>query len=119
MTKKNGGTIAGTSKSKLEKPANAKKTLQEILAADSVLSGSRYGTKKRKQKTETINSSDDDDVDKSKYVNCVSVEDFEKVRKAIKNYRSDIVINDKEISFIKIDVSELISLSFWGTNRRN
>ena len=39
-------------------------------------------------------SSDDDDVDKSKYVNCVSVEDFEKVRKAIKNYRSDIVIND-------------------------
>ena len=39
-------------------------------------------------------SSDDDDVDESKYVNCVSVEDFEKVRKAIKNYRSDIVIND-------------------------
>ena len=49
MTMKNGGTnavIAGTSKSKLEKPANAKKTLQEILAADSVLSGSfRFGTK--------------------------------------------------------------------------
>ena len=39
-------------------------------------------------------SSDDNDVDESKYVNCVSVEDFEKVRKAIKNYRSDIVIND-------------------------
>ena len=39
-------------------------------------------------------SSGGDDVDKSKYVNCVSVEDFEKVRKAIKNYRSDIVIND-------------------------
>ena len=39
-------------------------------------------------------SSDDNGVDESKYVNCVSVEDFENVRKAIKNYRSDIVIND-------------------------
>jgi len=39
-------------------------------------------------------SSDDNGVDESKYVNCVSVEDFENVRKAIKNYRSDIIIND-------------------------
>ena len=39
-------------------------------------------------------SSDDSYVDESKYINCVSVEDFENVRKAIKNYRSDIVIND-------------------------
>ena len=68
--------IAGTSKSKIDqkvdKPVknnNAKKTLQEILAADSVLSGSRYGTKKRKQKTETINSSSDDDEDNTNGTN--------------------------------------------------
>ena len=61
--------IAGTSKSKIDqkvdKPVknnNAKKTLQEILAADSVLSGrSRNGTKKRKQKNETISSSDENE----------------------------------------------------------
>ena len=41
------------------------------------------------------NSNDDDDtVDTSKYVNCVSIEDFEKVRKAIKSYRTDSVISD-------------------------
>ena len=41
------------------------------------------------------NSNDDDDtVDTSKYVNCVSIEDFEKVRKAIKNYQADSVISD-------------------------
>ena len=61
--------IAGTSKSKIDqkvdKPVknnNAKKTLQEILAADSVLSGRpRNGTKKRKQKNETISSSDENE----------------------------------------------------------
>ena len=41
------------------------------------------------------NSNDDDDaVDTSKYVNCVSIEDFEKVRKAIKNYQANSVISD-------------------------
>ena len=61
--------IAGTSKSKIDqkvdKPVknnNAKKTLQEILAADSVLSGRpRNGTKKRKQKNETFSSSDENE----------------------------------------------------------
>ena len=65
----NAEVIAGTSKSKndqkVDKPVknnNAKKTLQEILAADSVLSGRpRNGTKKRKQKNETISSSDENE----------------------------------------------------------
>ena len=65
----NAEVIAGTSKSKndqkVDKPVknnNAKKTLQEILAADSVLSGRpRNGTKKRKQKNETFSSSDENE----------------------------------------------------------
>ena len=65
----NSAVIAGTSKSKndqkVDKPVknnNAKKTLQEILAADSVLSGRpRNGTKKRKQKNETFSSSDENE----------------------------------------------------------
>ena len=66
----NAAVFAGTSKSKndqkVDKPVknnNAKKTLQEILAADSVLSGRpRNGTtKKRKQKNETISSSDENE----------------------------------------------------------
>ena len=37
---------------------------------------------------------EEDDADSSTHVNCVTVEDFEKVRKAIKNYSADTVIND-------------------------
>ena len=40
-------------------------------------------------------SSDDEDVTHpSVHVNCVSVEDLERVRKAIKNYNTDTVVND-------------------------
>ena len=37
---------------------------------------------------------EEDDADSSTHVNCVTVEDFEKVRKASKNYSADTVIND-------------------------
>ena len=43
------------------------------------------------------NSSSDeyyDDDDTASHVNCVTVKDFEKVRKAIENYSADTVIND-------------------------
>ena len=38
--------------------------------------------------------SDNDEGDVAKYVNCISIEDFEKVRKSIKNYNIDSVISD-------------------------
>ena len=47
-------------------------------------------------------SSDESDVtDPSKHVNCVSVEDFEKVRKAIKNYNTNVVFNDQGLKVIQ------------------
>ena len=44
--------------------------------------------------TDDDSNSDENDDDISSHVNCVSIEDFEKVRKAIKNYSADTVIND-------------------------
>ena len=46
--------------------------------------------------------SDNDEGDAAKYVNCISIEDFEKVRKSIKNYNIDSVISDtKDLYVIK------------------
>ena len=46
-------------------------------------------------------STDESDRDPSEHVNCVTVEDFEKVRKAIKNYNADTVFDDLGLNVIQ------------------
>ena len=46
-------------------------------------------------------SDESDDTDPSEHVNCVTVEDFEKVRKAIKNYNADAVFDDLGLNVIQ------------------
>ena len=55
-----------------------------------------------------MSRSDKSETYTSNYVNCISVEEFEKIRKTVKNYRSDTVINDPNGLFI---------IQMWGSNQ--
>ena len=73
-------------------PTEDKKIDENIDEVDE--NGDENGDKNPTSETDDDSNSDENDDDISSHVNCVSIEDFEKVRKAIKNYSADTVIND-------------------------